>query len=78
MTYVRAPALRTMREAGPLSRRLNRIAVVLLAWSLGLGLLLRPATYRGEPQIRVCGPHIAPRSPIRITTSPCAGCPNGW
>ncbi|WIX92964.1 diiron oxygenase [Amycolatopsis sp. DG1A-15b] len=45
VTYAREAALRTMAEAGPLSRRLNRIGVALLAWSLGR-TLLRPATYR--------------------------------
>lgn len=45
VTYAREAALRTMREAGPLSRRVNRIGVALLAWSLGR-TLLRPETYR--------------------------------
>jgi hypothetical protein len=45
VTYAREAARRTMEEAGPLSRRLNRLGVALLAWSLGRALL-RPATYR--------------------------------
>ncbi|EME64504.1 hypothetical protein H074_01172 [Amycolatopsis decaplanina DSM 44594] len=45
VTYAREAARRTLEEAGPFSRRLNRLGVALLAWSLGRALL-RPATYR--------------------------------
>lgn len=47
VTYAREAALRTMEAAGPFSRGANRLAVALLACSLGRALI-RPVTYRRE------------------------------
>ncbi|GHF76724.1 hypothetical protein FHX82_002606 [Amycolatopsis bartoniae] len=44
VAYAREAAVRTMRKAGPVSRRLNRLGVAFLAWSLGRALI-RPQTY---------------------------------